>query len=107
MPVLAVAQLLELAAACGNEPAFALKMAKSRRLSNLAHLGLLMRDEPTLRRALEEVMRNIHLQNEALVIRMKRVGNLVSLPVVMPCMLRLRHETQSWKCRNPFRALRP
>ena len=56
VPARAVAHLLELAAQRGHEPAFGLRLAESRRLSNLGPLGLLVRDEPTLRDALEAVM---------------------------------------------------
>ena len=46
--------LLELAAERAREPAFGLRMAATRRLSNLGPLGLLLRDQPTLRHALED-----------------------------------------------------
>jgi AraC-like DNA-binding protein len=77
VPAHAVGRLLELAAARGNEPAFALRMAESRRLSNLGPLGLLVRDEPTLRHALEALVRHIHLHNEALAVSVEQVSNLV------------------------------
>jgi AraC-like DNA-binding protein len=75
----AVGRLLELAAARGDEPAFALRMAESRRLSNLGPLALLLRDEPRLRDALEAIVAHIHLQNEALTVRIEQVGSLVSI----------------------------
>lgn len=75
----AVGRLLELAATRGNDPSFALRMAESRRLSNLGPLGLLLRDEPTLRNALEAIVAHIHLQNEALTVRVEQVGNLVAI----------------------------
>lgn len=77
VPARAVGQLLELAAARSNEPAFGLRMAESRRLSNLGPLGLLVRDEPTLRHALEALVRHIHLHNEALAVSVEQVSNLV------------------------------
>lgn len=77
VPALAVGRLLELAAARGGEPAFGLRMAESRRLSNLGYLGMLARDEPTLRNALEALMQNIRLHTDAL--RLEQVGELVSL----------------------------
>ena len=79
LPALAVGQLLELAAARGGEPAFGLAMAESRRLSNLGYLGMLARDEPTLRSALDALMQNIHLHTDALALRLEQVGELVSL----------------------------
>ncbi|HEY6356352.1 MAG TPA: AraC family transcriptional regulator [Burkholderiaceae bacterium] len=77
VPVRAVVRLLEMAATRGNEPTFGLRMAASWRLSNLGSLGLLIRDEPTLRQALEAVLSFIHVQNEALVLRVEEVGNLL------------------------------
>lgn len=77
VPAQSVGRLLELAADRCNEPALGLKMAQSRRLSNLGPLGLLVRDEPTLRRALEAIMTQMHLHNEALWVRTEQIGNLV------------------------------
>jgi AraC-like DNA-binding protein len=79
IPARAVGRLLEAAAARGNEPAFGLRLAESRRLSNLGPLGLLVRDAPTLRHALEVVVTHIHLHNEALTPHIEQVGNLVSI----------------------------
>ena len=76
-----VGHLLELAAERGREPAFGLCMAESRRLSNLGPLGLLLRDEPTLRAALEAVVRYLHLHNEAMSIRLEEVSGLVVIRV--------------------------
>ena len=77
VPARAVAHLLELAAQRGHEPAFGLRLAESRRLSNLGPLGLLVRDEPTLRDALEALMRHIHAHNEAMSIGVEQQSNLV------------------------------
>jgi len=72
-----VGRVLELAAERGKEPAFGLRMAEARRLSNLGPLGLLVRDEPTLRHALGAIVAHMHLHNEALSVRVEQVGNLV------------------------------
>lgn len=77
VPAQQVGRLLELAAERAGEPAFGLRMVESRRLSNLGPLGLLVRDEPTLRGVLEALMRFIHVHNEALAVRVEQVGNLV------------------------------
>ncbi len=77
VPTRAVAQLLELAAARAHEPALALLMVEQRRLSNLGPLGLLMRDEPTLRSALEAVVVHQHLHNEAIAQTTEEAGSLV------------------------------
>ncbi len=73
----AIGTLLDLAAERGHEPAFGLRMAESRRLSNLGPLGMLVRDEPTLRSALEALVRYIHLHNEGIVVHVEQVSNLV------------------------------
>ena len=81
IPAQPVGRLLELAARRGHEPAFGLRMAQSRRLSNLGPLGLMLRDEPTLRHALEAIVANTHLHNEALSLQVEEVGNLVAIRV--------------------------
>lgn len=73
----AVVRLLEIAAREAAEPAFGLRMGESRRLSNLGPLGLLLRDEPTLRHALDAIVRHIRVHNEALVIRIEEADTLV------------------------------
>ena len=74
---LKVGHLLEVAAQKALEPAFGLRMGESRQLSNLGPLGLLLRDEPTLRHALDAIVRHIRVHNEALVIRVEEVDQLV------------------------------
>lgn len=73
----AVVRLLEMAAREAAEPAFGLRMGESRRLSNLGPLGLLLRDEPTLRHALDAIVRHIRVHNEALVIQIEEADTLV------------------------------
>ena len=74
-----VGRLLELAADEGHEPAFGLRLAESRRLSNLGPLALLVRDEPTLRRALEALMQHIHVHNEAVAVQVDEFGGLLAI----------------------------
>jgi AraC-like DNA-binding protein len=83
VPFASVVRLLELAAARAHEPAFGLRMAESRGLSNLGTLGLLLRDEPTLRDALEATVRYVHLQNEAMAVEVEQVdkGSLVIIRI--------------------------
>jgi AraC-like DNA-binding protein len=81
VPVASVVRLLELAASRAREPAFGLRMAESRRLSSLGTLGLLLRDEPTLRGVLEASVRYVHLQNEALAVKVEQVGNLLIIRI--------------------------
>ena len=44
-------------------------------------MGLPVRDQPTLRSALEALMRHIHLHNEALAVRVEQVSNLIIVMV--------------------------
>lgn len=77
VPAQGVGRLLEHAAAQAGEPAFGLRLAESRRLSNLGPLALLVRDEPTLRDVLEALMRHIHVHNEAVAVQVDEHGGLV------------------------------
>jgi len=77
VPAHLVGRLLETAATQAREPAFGLRLAESRRLSNLGPLALLVRDEPTLRRALETLMHHIHAHNEAVAVQVDEQGGLV------------------------------
>ena len=77
VPAHLVGRLLETAAARGREPVFGLRLAESRRLSNLGPLALLVRDEPTLRLALETLMHHIHVHNEAVAVQVDEHGGLV------------------------------
>jgi AraC-like DNA-binding protein len=79
VPAWSVQRLLELAAVRGKEPSFGLRLAESRRLSNLGPLGLMVRDEPTLRHVLEALMAGMHVHNEALTVHIEQVGNLVAI----------------------------
>mgnify|MGYP000870924863 CR=1 FL=1 len=72
-----VGRLLEIAAEDAHEPGFGLRLAESRRLSNLGPLALLVRDEPTLRGALEALMQHIHVHNEAIAVQVAEHGALV------------------------------
>ena len=73
----AVAALLELSAQGSGDETFGLRMAESRRLSNLGPIGMLVREEPTLRRAFEELLRFIHLHNSALILKIEEAGGVV------------------------------
>jgi AraC-like DNA-binding protein len=83
VPVALVGRLLELAAQQAKEPAFGLRMVESRRLSNLGPLGLLLRDEPTLKEALHTLVRYIGVHNEAMLIRLEHAGHQVIIRVEM------------------------
>jgi len=73
----AVRELLETSAQRSGDQAFGLRLAEFRRLSNLGPIGLLLREEPTLRRALEAVLRFSHLHNAALFLKIEEAGGVV------------------------------
>src|SRR5262245_26420674 len=52
VPVQRVGHLLVASADASGDESFGLRMAESRRISNLGPVGLLMRDQPTLRSSL-------------------------------------------------------
>jgi AraC-like DNA-binding protein len=79
LPASSVGELLELAARRAHEPGFGLRMAASRRLSNLGPLGLMLRDQPTLRHALETSVTYMHTHAEALSVSLVESGDLLSI----------------------------
>jgi AraC-like DNA-binding protein len=79
IPAQAVGRLLECTAERSGDAAFGLRLAQSRRLSNLGPLALLVRDEPSLRRALEVLVAHLPLHNEALSLRVEEAGGLVTI----------------------------
>jgi AraC-like DNA-binding protein len=79
IPVEAVGRLLENSARLSGVEDFGLRMAESRRLSNLGPLALLLRDEPSIRQALEAFRDYLYLHNEGLVLRIEEEHDLVVL----------------------------
>lgn len=77
IPARAVADLLERAAAESGCLTIGLRMAESRRLSNLGALSLLISHQPTMRDALLTVVQYRQLVNEALVIHVEEQDDLV------------------------------
>jgi AraC-like DNA-binding protein len=74
-----VARLLELSARESSQEDFGLRLAEHRRLSTLGPLSFVLRDEPTLRSALELLIRYEHSYNEAIRIRLSDVNGLATL----------------------------
>jgi AraC-like DNA-binding protein len=66
IPMTAVARLLEGSAARSGRPDFALKLAERRSLSNVGALALLVREQPTIRKALEALAEYMHLHSDGL-----------------------------------------
>lgn len=79
VPIDAVRQLLEAAAERSGVEAFGLLMAETRQLSNLGPLGLLVREQPTARLALEAFLRHGRNLNEALFLTLEESGDIFVL----------------------------
>jgi len=79
IPVEACASLLEAAAEVGNCPTFGLRMAESRQLSDFGVMSLLISQQPTLRDALDTIIRYRHLVNESVAIMLESVGKVVMI----------------------------
>lgn len=71
IPIEAVRSLLEASAIAAGIEDFGLRMAERRRLSNLGPIGLVVRNEPTVRKSLETLGRYMRLHNEALFTRVE------------------------------------
>jgi AraC-like DNA-binding protein len=79
IPVDSVRRLLEAAADRSGVEAFGLRLAHARRLSDLGPLGLLMREQPTLRLALEACANYANRLNAALHFTIEESSNVVIL----------------------------
>jgi AraC-like DNA-binding protein len=79
IPIEPVRRLLEAAAERSGFEAFGLAMAETRRLSNLGPVGLLIREQPTVRLAVEALVRYSRHLNEALFMTIEDSGEVVVL----------------------------
>ena len=79
VPIESVRRLLETAAEVSGVEAFGLLMAETRRLSNLGPVGLLVREQPTLRRAIEVLAHYSRELNGALFLTIEESGEVVVL----------------------------
>ena len=79
IPIDAVRGLLEASAERSGIEGFGLLMAEARRLSNLGPLGLLIREQPTMRLALEALVRYSNRLNEALFLTIEESHEVVVL----------------------------
>lgn len=77
IPAEHVGRLLENSARAARADDFGLRMAEQRQFSNLGPLAFVVREEATLRRALESMVRYMGLQNEALAMRVEEAEGLV------------------------------
>ena len=79
IPVDSVRRLLEACADRSGVESFGLRMAQARRLSDLGPLGLLMREQPTLRLAVEACADYANRLNAALYFTLEESANVVIL----------------------------
>ncbi|GAB7546743.1 AraC family transcriptional regulator [Cupriavidus sp. CuC1] len=79
IPAASVGRLLDTSARAAKVDDFGLRMAELREFSNLGPLAFVVREEPTLRRALESMVRYMGLQNEALSMRMEEGDGVVMI----------------------------
>ncbi len=79
IPIDAVREVLEACAERSGTEAFGLRMAETRRLSNLGPVGLLVREQPTVRLALEALARHTRKLNVALFLTIEETGDVVVL----------------------------
>ena len=79
IPVVRVHALLESSAHAAGVDDFGLRMAMSRRLSNLGLIALAAREEPTVRDALHCLRRTMHLHNEALRLEIEEANDVAVL----------------------------
>jgi len=76
MPVNAFVRLLEASAQRGNAPDFGLRLAQARGLAILGPIGLLAREQPTLRAALGTFAHYIWAHNDALALHIDDAGDI-------------------------------
>lgn len=79
LPAEQVAVLLENSAAQSGHPDFGLRMAATRQLSNLGPLAFVLRQEPTMRRALIATSHYLQLQNEAAAVQLEEENGIAVL----------------------------
>jgi AraC-like DNA-binding protein len=78
-----VGRLLEESARLSGQEAFGLLLAEKRSLANFGMLALVMRDEPTLRTALQSCIRYMRLHNAGVQVRLDDEGEVTLLHVGM------------------------
>jgi AraC-like DNA-binding protein len=79
VPLDAVRAMIEASAERSGVEAFGLLMAETRQLSNLGPVGLLVREQPTLRLAIDALARYTRKLNEALFLTIEDSGSVVVL----------------------------
>ena len=83
IPADAVGRLLEATARRSGAEDIGLRLAESRKLSNLGIVGLVAREQPTLRAAVEVLVHHIWLQNEAISCRLESGSDIAVLRIAL------------------------
>ena len=96
VPVSRVARLLELSADEAGVEDLGLRLAETRRVSNLGLLGVIGSEAPSLRRGIEATARYARLHSDALSLQLERLetGWFVSPAVFIPQLDRIRQITE-------------
>lgn len=76
IPANAVGWMLEAAAERSGVGDFAIRLAEKRRLSNLGAVGLIAREQPSLRKFLDVLARYQWMQNDALSVHIEEAGEI-------------------------------
>jgi AraC-like DNA-binding protein len=84
VPARAINQMQEMAAERSGVEDFGLRLAEGRRMSNLGPIALVVREQPTLRKALTQLARYIWLQNDAYSVHMEETDEVAVLRLNAP-----------------------
>lgn len=82
IPAASVMRLMELSGERSGEQAFGLRLSVTRRLSSFGMVGMLARDEPTLRQVLGTLTRYLYLHNESLTTHIHELGEIALIEQV-------------------------
>lgn len=83
IPAVSAGRLLESAARLSGAADFGLRLAETRRLSNLGAVAFVIREQPTLRKALDALVSYTWAQNQALTLRLDVHGDIAIVREVM------------------------
>lgn len=79
-----IGRMYEMAAERSGVDDFALRIAEQRRISNMGAVGLLIREQPTLRKAVQAYSRYQWLQNDAYTLALEEFGDQAALRIHGP-----------------------
>jgi AraC-like DNA-binding protein len=79
----AFVRLLEASAKAANIDNFGLWLSERRLISNLGPVGLIAREQPTVRKAIEALAHYIGLHSDGIILRVEQRDNLVAISPVM------------------------